>query len=133
MKIKIKNADLNLEAIHSINNLIELEISGTSAFKLSRIIKHISSIVEDKSLAEKKIFEKWVERDEFGKFIIPKNENGEVIEGAFKLTDPMKFSEEMSELMNLENELPFEKLKFNELGIESLKTKDLMKIDFLFE
>ena len=41
--IKIKNAQLNNDAITALNNLIEMDIKAGAAFKLMRIIKEISS------------------------------------------------------------------------------------------
>ena len=58
MSFKIKNSQLNNEALAAINNLLESDIDAVSAFKLTRIIKFISPIVEDKLTAEKNIPEK---------------------------------------------------------------------------
>ena len=48
MAIIVKNSQLNNEAVSALNMLIELDINASIAFKLSRIIKEISSIVDDK-------------------------------------------------------------------------------------
>jgi hypothetical protein len=53
MGIIVKNSQLTNETIASINELIELDIDATSAFKLTRIIKELSSIVDDKLKMEK--------------------------------------------------------------------------------
>ena len=39
----------------------------------------------------------------------------------------------MSELLNIENEIPFDKINFSDLQLKTIKIKDLAKIDFLFE
>jgi len=54
MSFKIKNSQLNNEALGAINNLLEADIDAVAAFKLTRIIKFISPIVEDKLKTEKK-------------------------------------------------------------------------------
>ena len=77
----IKNAQLTNDTISALNTLIELDIKAGVAFKLTRIIKELSSIVEDKLKMEKKILDKWVERDEEGKPVIPKGQDGKPIEG----------------------------------------------------
>jgi hypothetical protein len=66
MSFIVKNSQLSNEALNSLNTLIEQDINATAAFKLIRIIKFISSIVEDKVKAEKLIFDKWVQKDENG-------------------------------------------------------------------
>ena len=66
MSIKIKNSQLNPDTIQALNTLIELDINAGSAFRLTRIIKEISSIVDDKLKMEKRILEKWTEKDENG-------------------------------------------------------------------
>jgi hypothetical protein len=58
----IKNQQLTNDTIGALNTLIELDINATIAFRLTRIIKELSSIVEDKLKMEKKILDKWVEK-----------------------------------------------------------------------
>jgi hypothetical protein len=128
----IKNSQLTNETISALNTLIELDIKAGAAFKLTRIIKELSSIVEDKLKMEKKILEKWVERDEEENPIIPKGQDGEPIEGTVSITNVEEFTKEMSELMEIETELPFDKIEFDDLGLTTAKVKDLIKLEFLF-
>lgn len=132
MSFKVKNEQLSNEALQVLNYLIEKDIDAVSAFKLTRIIKHLSSIVEDKVKMEKKIFDKWVDRDEFGEPIIAKDESGNPIQDAVILKDGEGFRKEMSDLMSIENEIPYDKVNFEDLKLENAKVKDLIKIDFLF-
>jgi hypothetical protein len=110
-----------------------MDINAKLAFKLMRIIKELSSLVEDKVKLEKKIFDKWVEKDEFGNAIPAKDENGEIIRGAVKIKDMDAFNAEMYDLMTIENEVGYEQVDFEDLNLETAKIKDLMKIDFLFK
>ena len=132
MPIKVKNYQLNNDTLGVLNELIELDINASSAFKLSRIIKSISSIVEDKIKFEKKIYDKWVVKDENGNPKVPKDENGDLIKGAVEISDVSKFQSDMEELMEVENILPFDKLNFENLNLEKAKIKDIIKIEFLF-
>ena len=132
MSMIIKNSQLTNDTITALNNLIELDIKAGVAFKLTRIIKELSSIVEDKLKMEKKILEKWVERDEEGNPVIPKGQDGEPIEGTVSITNVEEFTKEMSELMEIETELPFDKIEFDDLGLTTAKVKDLIKLEFLF-
>lgn len=132
MSMIIKNAQLNNDTIAALNSLIELDIKAGVAFKLTRVIKELSSIVEDKLKMEKKILDKWVEKDEEGKPVIPKGQDGEPIEGTVSITNVEEFTKEMSELMDIETELPFDKIEFEDLGLTTAKVKDLIKLEFLF-
>jgi hypothetical protein len=133
MSFKIKNSQLNNEALAAINNLLESDIDAVSAFKLTRIIKFISPIVEDKLTAEKKIYDRWANVDENGKFILAKDDDGNEIPDTIILKDVDAFTKEMNELYQIENNIPFEKIKFEDLKLQTAKVKDLIKIDFLFE
>jgi hypothetical protein len=39
----------------------------------------------------------------------------------------------METLLNIENEIPYEKIKFEELNLQTAKVKDLIKLEFLFD
>jgi hypothetical protein len=133
MSFKVKNSQLSNDSLKSLNELIEKDINAKAAFKLSRILKHLSSIVEDKVTSEKKIFNKWSQKDELGNPVLAKDESGLDIPDTFMITNVDEFSKEMSELMNIESEVPFEKLDFDEIGLTTIKVKDLIKIEFLFQ
>lgn len=133
MSILIKNSQLNDETIGALNSLIEMDINAGAAFRLTRIIKELSSIVEDKVKMEKRILDKWTEKDELGNPIQAKDEAGNVIEGAVNIKDPNAFTQEMSILMDSENEVSYDKLKFDDLNLQTAKVKDLIKIEFLFD
>jgi len=133
MSFKIKNSQLSNESLEAINNLLDQDIDASAAFKLTRIIKFISPIVEDKLSLEKKIYNKWIQIDEDGNPISAKDENGQVIPDTVLLKDVDKFSKEMSDLYEIENEIPFDRISFDNLGLKTAKIKDLIKIDYLFE
>ena len=133
MSFIVKNSQLSNEALNSLNTLIEQDINATAAFKLIRIIKFISSVVEDKVKAEKLIFDKWVQKDENGNQLRAKDEDGVDIPDTVLLSDIDSFSKEMSDLLNVESEIPFDKMNFDDLQLKTIKIKDLIKIEFLFE
>ncbi len=132
MSIIIKNSQINNDTIQALNNLIELDINASVAFRLMRIIKELSSIVDDKLKMEKKILEKWVQRDENGNPVPAKDENGNSVEGAVNISNVEEFTNEMSQLMDVENEIPYEKINFEDLNLQTAKVKDLIKLEFLF-
>ena len=132
MSIIIKNSQLGPETMESLDKLTDLDINAAIAFKLTRIIKEISSIVEDKVKMERRILEKYSEKDEEGNIINPKDDQGNFIQGAVNITDMDSFSSEMKDLMEVENEIGYERINFEDLNLKTAKVKDLMKLEFLF-
>ena len=133
MSIKVKNSQLNDDTITALNMLIDLDINAQSAFRLMRIIKELSSILDDKIKMEKRILDKWTAKDEAGNPTEAKDETGNLIEGAVNISDSTAFSKEMETLLEIENEIPYDKIKFEELNLQTAKVKDLIKLEFLFE
>jgi hypothetical protein len=133
MSIKLKNSQLNDDTITALNMLIDLDINAQAAFRLMRIIKELSSILDDKIKMEKRILDKWTTKDDSGNPTEAKDETGNVIEGAVNISDSTAFSKEMETLLEIENEIPFEKIKFEELNLQTAKVKDLIKLEFLFD
>lgn len=131
-KIIIKNNQLNKDVLESINNLIDLDINASAAYKLSKILKEIMDLYDCKMNMERKIVDKWCEKDENGNPVVVKDENGNVIDGAVKIRDMESFTKDMMDLMEVENVLQHEKIKFEELGLKTIKIKDIMKLDFIF-
>ena len=132
MSIIVRNSQLNDETIASLNKLVDVDINASVAFKLMRIIKEISSIVEDKVKMERRILDKYSEKDEEGHIINPKDEQGNLIQGAVNITDMDSFSSEMKDLMEVESEIAYERINFEDLNLKTAKVKDLMKLEFLF-
>ena len=82
---------------------------------------------------EKKIIDKWTKKDNDGNPVPVYGENGEVVDGAVNIIDTSKFQVEMSELMELENEIDYEKINFEDLKLETAKVRDLLTLEFLFD
>ena len=131
--IRVLNSQLNNDTTQVINKLIDMDINAGVAFKLMRIIKELSSILEDKIKMEKKIIDKWTQKDEAGNPVKPKDEAGNEIQGSIQISDVSAFNIEMSEFLNMSNEIAYEKIKFEDLKLETAKVTDLIKLDFLFE
>jgi hypothetical protein len=133
MSIILKNSQLNDDTISALNTLIDLDINAQAAFRLMRIIKELSSILDDKIKMEKRILDKWTTKDELGNPTLAKDESGKIIEGAVNISDTAAFSKEMETLLDIENEISYEKIKFEELNLQTAKVKDLIKLEFLFD
>jgi len=133
MSIILKNSQLTDDTINALNMLIDLDINATAAFRLMRIIKELSSILDDKIKMEKRILDKWTSKDDAGNPTTVMDDTGNIVEGAVNISDSEAFSKEMSVLLDIENEIPFDKIKFEELNLQTAKVKDLIKLDFLFD
>lgn len=130
----IKNMDLSDGCINSLNLLIEMDLNASEAFKISRIIRELNPILEDKIKFERAIVSKHAQKDEAGNIEHPKDESGNIIESQIIISDTDAFNAEMSEFLNIEIEVSFDKLDFSNLNITggTLKPRDLSHIDFLF-
>lgn len=132
MSIIFKNSQLTSETIEALNKLFDVDINANVAFRLMRIIKEISSIIEDKNKMEQIIINKYAQKDESGNPIQTKDESGNPIEGGVTITDMDSFSKEMSNLMEMENEIEYDRINFEDLNLKTAKVKDLIRLDFLF-
>ena len=131
--IIIKNSQLDRTTIEALNILVDLNVPAKIAFQLMRIIKEISSLVEDKLKIEKKILDKYISKDENGNPLPAIDEGGNIIPNAAKINNLDKFNEEMEDLNSVETELPFNKINFEYLGLDTIKVRDLIRIEFLFD
>ena len=130
MSIIIRNTQLNDETISALNKLVDVDINASVAFKLMRIIKEISSIVEDKNNMEQMIINKHSEKDEDGKVVQAKDDQGNPVGVNIKSMEA--FSADMEDLMSIENEIGYDKINFEDLNLQTARVKDLMKLEFLF-
>jgi hypothetical protein len=130
--ILIKNSQLDTQTIESLNTLVESNIPAKVAFQLMRIVKEVSSLVEDKAKLEKKIIDKYIEKDGEGNPVPAVDENGKNLPNAAKITNMSSFTQEIQELNSIETELPFDKINFEDLNLETARVKDLIKLEFLF-
>jgi hypothetical protein len=77
---------------------------------------------------EKKIFDKYLEKDEEGNPIQAQDETGNPNPGAVRISNVESFNKEMFDLMSIENTVEYEKVNFDELNLTTAKIKDLIKI-----
>lgn len=128
----IKNKNLNSEVINVINDLLEQQMNASGAFKLVRVLKALEPLIEAKMGAEKRIYDKWVRKDEDGNFSTPVDEEGNPIPGAVEIINMEEFDQELNELNGIENDIPYDQMEFSELGLETIRPKDILTLDFLF-
>lgn len=128
--MKIKNRQLNKETIAFINTLLDKEINAVAAFKLMKVAKTLDEIAKNKQQSEVNLIKKFAEKDETGN-IKRSESNPENID--IKEENIENFNKELNDLNNYENEVDFEPLTIEELGLEKCSANDLMKIEFLLK
>jgi len=130
--IIVKNSQLNLETVNALNLLLDLKLPTRTAFNLVKMIKEVSSLIDDKLKLEKKILDRHILRDDNGNPIIGIDQMGNPVPNTFRIKNIEDFNTEMDELNSLENQLPFEKLEIDDLNLDSISVRDLMKLEFIF-
>lgn len=130
MSIVVRNSDLNEETLAALNKLVDVDINASVAFKLMRIIKEITSIVDDKNKMEQRVINKHAEKDEEGNVLVVKDDKGNA--GGVNIKDMDAFSADMVNLMGIENEIGYEKINFEDLNLKTARVKDLIRLEFLF-
>ena len=128
LKIKVKNSELTKNTIEAINNLMEMDINASCAFKLMKIVKDLSETIETKNSAEKKLIDRYAEKDESGNYVVPVDQNGNSIEDSLTIKNIDEFTKEMKDLMDVENELLYDKLNIDDLGLKTAKIKDFISL-----
>ena len=131
--ITVKNRQLDTETISILNEIVDMDIKALAAFKLMKIIKEIDEIVKNRQESELNLVKRYAEKDEDGSIKTPLDENGNPVNGSFEVSDENKdeFNTQINELLDYENSLDFDQLKFEDLGLEKISVKKLIKLDFL--
>lgn len=132
--ISIKNKQLDTETINVLNEIVEMDIKAIEAFKLMKIIKHLDEVVQNRQKAEMNLVKKYAIKNEDGSLKLPLDENGNEIQGSFEVSDEDKeeFNKQFNDLLEYENKIDFDPIKFENLGLEKISIKKLVKLDFLF-
>ncbi|MCK4260030.1 MAG: hypothetical protein KAX49_13710 [Halanaerobiales bacterium] len=134
--MKLKNGQLNLKAIEELKNLSSLNLPIKISFKLSKIIKEISSLTKIINEEEKKILDKYGEKDKNGEFVKVLDKDGNINPNTIKIkkNEVENCNKDMNELREIENEIDIEKIKIEDLG-EDLKISPntFLLLDWLFE
>ena len=118
--MKIKNSIFVDGRVPALNKLIEEPLEISEAYKLLKFSRELKAKEENYTSARYKIFEK------YGK----KNKDGELEIKGKKNTE--KATEEMNELLNIEEEYEFDKKVKLPEGVK-LSTKELMLLEDIVE
>jgi hypothetical protein len=132
--MKIKNevlySDITSDAM---KELMETSMRGITSLKISKISKKLKELYIDLNNVIKTIRDKHCAKDEEGKPIYKKDEDGNDILDTILIKDVKAFTEEMNEVMSVENEIDVETIKIKELEDVNIKPKTLSILDWLIE
>jgi len=130
----IKNKQLDAEAITALNEIIEMEISAVTAFKLMKIVKELDEIVKNRQQSELNLVKRYAVTNEDGTIKVPNGEDGEPVQGTFEISDENteEFNKQINDLLEYENNLDFDPISIKDMGISKISVMKLMKLDFLF-
>lgn len=123
--IKVKNNRLDTETIQVINEILDMDINAVAAFRLMKIVKELDDIVKNKQEVEVNILKQYASKDEDGNI-----KTGDK-EGVYQIENTEEFNKQISELMEHENSINFEAIKIEDLGLNKITPRKLIKIDFL--
>lgn len=121
-----------VDSVGSLNQLLELKLPVKTAFKLTKISRKLGGVLEAYSKVLAKLQKEHVKKDESGNPMSVEDENNP---GTRQLIfeDPVAFTAAYQELVELETEVSFDRLKIEELGNIEVKPTTLFQIDWLFE
>lgn len=131
MSIVLKNSEVTQFASESLKLLSDIKISAKTSYWIARLIKKYDEIAEAFQKTLKETQEQYMLKDDEGKPVPvekltgEKDEDGkdktEVVEGAFQVTNPEKYSKEIDELLGETNIIELEPLSielFDDAKIE---------------
>lgn len=121
-----------VDSVGSLNQLLELKLPVKTAFKLTKISRKLGGVLEAYNKVLAKLQKEHVKKDENGNPMSVEDENNPGIRQLI-FEDPVAFTAAYQELVELETEVSFDKLKIEELGNIEVKPTTLFQIDWLFE
>lgn len=128
MVMKIKNK-IVLGSTEALKELMENpDIPIKTSFKLIKNVKKIDLILESCNEANKKLLEKYGEKNEDGTLKIDEKSNAKI-----PLEYMNDYLRERNELLETENDIDIDVITIEELAIEKLKPSILMAIDFMID
>lgn len=122
---KIKVQSFNLKPlVESLSNLYERDLSIGLSYKVSKVKKAVVSHFEDFEEARNKLLQKHAEKDDNGNPVVPKDEDGNKLEGQIQVENIEDFYKDLAELGQQEIEIELATLiNLDDLEKEELKLK----------
>jgi len=116
MKIKLSQI---VNSVESLNKIVEIKLPVKVAYKVNRLINKINPELKTYNESRETLVKEYGDEQE---------------DGSWKVVDPVKLNEfaiKLTELLEVEIEVEFEKIKIEDLGEALIEPKNM--VDFLFE
>lgn len=128
--MKISNRQL-IKIFNGIPGVRKKQLPVKIGFAINRNISAMESAAEAYTAEQRKILDKYCEKDEFGQFKTDCDE--------YVLTDRKAYSEEMGELLGIENEIQIHTVSMDEIEkcdsekFDALTPDELSLMEFMIE
>ena len=128
--MKLTNSKIKEIALQ-INGIVDKKLPIKLSFALQKNIKKIADAEKEYEEARKKILEDNAEKDEDGKAIIE--------DDRYKILDMDKLTKELTELLEIENEVDIHEVDISVLDqldsdrFDTLTTRELALLDFMIK
>ena len=133
--IKIKNYQVYDENNQkAVNDLMSKDLKGASALKVVKIARKLQDLLVDIEKSVKIVREKYTEKDENGNPLHPVDEDGTILADRIKIKDPKAFTDEIDEIMKVENEIvDIEPLSEKEIENTDISPKTIILLEWLIK
>jgi hypothetical protein len=129
--LNLKYKNINDDTNKSLNEILALDLPIKEGIKIAKISKHINTHIEIKTSFEKKILEKYAQKDENGVIKAVKDEAGNIVPNQIYISDPDGYNKELKELESQEFEIPGDMIHIDVLGLDKIKPTILLNLDWL--
>jgi hypothetical protein len=133
--MKIKNFqvfdEMNQAAVH---DLMKQDLRGATALKVVKVVRKLDELLEDINKSVSIIRDRHSVKDESGNLVHPE-ENGVVLKDRVKIKDPIAFNKELSEILNIENDIfpDMEMISEEEIKGVNISAKNIMILNWLIK
>jgi hypothetical protein len=122
------------KTIKSVNELMQKELVGKTALKVVKVVRKLEELHKDVTKSIEIIRNKYVVKDENGNPVHPE-EDGVVKTDVIKISDPIEFNKEITEILSEEVEFfpDMEKITEKEIENVNISASSLAVLDWLIE
>lgn len=127
--IVIKNSDLTNLVVSNLEALADHEMDIKTSFELAKIIREVKNLQTVLFTTRSKLEMKHIKKDKSGKPVFEDKKQARIA-----LKDPVKYQEELEELLSFENKLKdYDKISLDKLGDDKIKPKILIGLEWLLD
>ncbi len=126
----------NLQILNSVDTLKylnEQSLPIKTSFQIAHLIKKLNGILGVINSEKEKIIFKWAVKNDKDEIIKPADSNGNPIEDQIVIKDINQFQIEIEQLYNINNDIEFNKIKYDEFGSVVISPSMISCLDWLIE